>query len=202
MIITLRQATYIATMAVFGAQGALGSAAHTDASNAYASPDKIAKIQHKQPDFGFSTSQKTRDAFSSLIEENTRLWIRDAQSTALYRGLRQEINHLKETIKELKSSSGIEQMKATIERKEVETRELVKKNESLSAKLNEHAVLTGRFQQLQESYKELVTTIETKTNKTTRTNVDFAHLLAMRKQESAVAAKSSADSDISDDDNN
>lgn len=147
MIITLRQAAYLATMAVFGVHNALGSADQAAASNAYASPDKIEKKQHREPEFGFTTSQKTKDAFAALSEENSRLKMRDFQSTALYRNLRNEIVELK------------------------------KRNKELEAHMEKYHELRGEYRQLHKNYEALVASIDARTNITNRSRANLVTIL-------------------------
>ncbi|CAO5677438.1 MAG: hypothetical protein HEEMFOPI_01315 [Holosporales bacterium] len=164
----------------------------------YSSPPKVEKAQAPQPDFGITTSDKTKKAFIVLAEENTKLWIRDAQSTALYRGLRNEILSLRAVIAEMRRNPGAEQLNEYLRAKDAEIRMLAEKNERLAEKLNEHSVLTGRYEQLKETYKELVTSIESATNRTTKTNLGLAELMARKNQEAAKKAAEN-DSDMSDD---
>lgn len=188
MKINIKYAVCLAWIAIMGSGANLNGAAYLNGSGSHASPPKLEKIQIPQPDFGFTTSERTKKAFDALKTENDALWRRDIQSTMLYRSMRTEINELRNLLAETKKTL-TEEKRQEVEKKEVEITKIKKKNDDLEKIMKEHAYLKGKNEQLQKNYDRLIASLESGTNRTARSNANFASFLAA-KNEQGLAARS------------
>ncbi|CAO5679311.1 MAG: hypothetical protein NEHIOOID_01031 [Holosporales bacterium] len=199
MKINTKQAVCLAWIAILGSSGNLkASDAVAAAADLYASPPKAEKGGGTEPDFGITTSDKTKKAFAELRKENESLWRRDFQSTLLYRSLRREINELRRLINDTKATLTLEKCRE-IEKKESEILKLKLRNEELEKKVGTHAVLEAKNDQLQDSYNKLLLSLESATNRTNRSNVNFAEFLEQMKRKKTEQKNKNVD-DYSDDD--